>query len=48
MKLIQIDLYKLYVDFDWHFSHDQFYIFVDLVGFKFNVLSTIQHPNPTT
>jgi hypothetical protein len=33
IKLIQVDLYNLYVDHECHFSHDQFQHFVDLVEF---------------
>jgi hypothetical protein len=35
MKLTQVNIYNLYVDFE---QHDQFHNFVDLVEFKYDVM----------
>jgi hypothetical protein len=48
VKLIQGDLYILYVDLECHFSYDQFQHFVDLVEFKFDTLSIVWCVRPTT
>ncbi len=41
VKLIQVDLYNLYVDLECHFSHDRFQHFVDLVEFKYDTLPIV-------
>lgn len=48
MKFTQVDLYILYVDSKWHFLHDHFQGFEDLVRTFFDALPIVWYFKPTT